>query len=1293
VDTAPSASSARRRTGECLAERFTIVDIAGKGGMGTVYRATDSLTGAPVAVKVVTSHTREASERFLREARVLAELAHPAVVRYLAHGINTEGEAYLAMEWLEGEDLSSRVARGALSLDDTLVLMRRVAEALAAAHTRGIVHRDVKPSNLFLVGCDPGRVKILDFGVARVGRGTQQLTGSGTVLGTFGYMAPEQAYESRDVDSRADVYALGCVLFECLTGRPAIQGEQVVALVSKTLLEVPPHVKEFRPDVPVTLDDLIARMLAKEPDERPADATAVLRELADMAELAEHGDGRGAPPPRVVSPSPGPVSMGGSELQLVSVLLARLEDPSKAATMTPEQPPMMTQIHDLAQRYFGKAIRLPDGTVLVKLVGGSGSAMDQAVRAAGCATELRAAHPKAVVAVATGFAETTGRLPLGEVIDRAAAMLVAHGEDITTLDGVTANLVETRFEVDDSSGVRVLRAPRGDGEQARTLLGRPTPTVGREKEIAQLVAEFDQCADERAPCAVLVTGPPGTGKSRLRHELLARLRVRKGVRTVITRADSVSAGSAFVVVRQVVRRILDAPSDAPEVVHETIATRLAGRIDNAEGRLIVEFLSELLGIPVQSEPSPILRSARGDPRLMAEWQRRSFEKWIKLEVRDPLVLVIEDLHWADLPTLSYLGNVLKEPDLPLMILGLARPEVHDAFPKLWAGKLHELPLSGLGKRAAGHLVRTVLGEVDTGIVERVVSTADGNAFYLEELIRAVAAGHGDALPDTVLAMAQSRVEQLDPIARRLLRAASVFGERFWVPGVAAIVGSQVDVPSWLAVLEDQEVVARWRDERFKGEAEYSFRHALMRDAAYATLTADDRVAAHRGAATWLDSIGEQDPLIMADQLEKGGEVAKAVPWLIRAAEAAYDGRDPVAARARAARGAANATGEDLGRLKMLEGASAGILGDYHTGFEASKVAIGLLPKGSGQWLMAISNQQYFRLMSASQTEVSDLLDAFAELPPATNAGGLYAMSLMRIVYSFSTGGRPEEAKIFLKRIEDTLAVAKEPDPSFLGWRSIAKIYRNAFGPDGAPDVVVASGRAAVAQFEELRDGTATPFGYFWLGVGLFMIGRVAEADATNATALRLARAAGNAIIVTQSEIFEPYARALATSNNEEDVETLVRLGTTMNPFFRASATALAGRVCMLRGETRRAIELAEAAAGRGGPYVDALSLSVLAASLVSDGRPAEALQAVARAEARQTQSPLYPTVLPLARAEALMALGRRAEAIAAIAQARRRILDTAEALTDPEDRASWLGNCPENVRTLALASDWLGEHS
>jgi serine/threonine protein kinase len=170
------------------------------------------------------------------------------------------------------------VARLPLSIDESLDVVRRASEGLAAAHERGVVHRDVKPSNLFLVGGDPAMAKVIDFGVARIESGAVGLTRPGSSLGTAGYMAPEQAVEAADVDARADVYALGCVLFECLTGRPPFVGRPAALLV-KVLRDKPPRASELREGIPDALDALVARLLAKDRAERPDDAAQVLKAL------------------------------------------------------------------------------------------------------------------------------------------------------------------------------------------------------------------------------------------------------------------------------------------------------------------------------------------------------------------------------------------------------------------------------------------------------------------------------------------------------------------------------------------------------------------------------------------------------------------------------------------------------------------------------------------------------------------------------------------------------------------------------------------------------------------------------------------------------------------------------------------------------------------------------------------------------------------------------------------------------------------------------------------------------
>ncbi len=297
-----------------VGDRFEIEHQIGTGGMGEVFRARDRLTGEIVALKILSEGRGHRTARFEREVELLAELSHPGIVRYVAHGETSSGELFLAMELLDGEDLNSRLERAPPTMSEAVKLAMRVAEALGAAHARGIVHRDLKPSNLFLPGGRLEQVKVLDFGIA-FREGGDAVDPHRILVGTPGYMAPEQAHNDRVIDARADVFAMGCVLFQCLTGTPPFAGDSAAAILSKILFGEAPRVSELWPEVPEDLDALVAQMLAKEPSLRPSDGTHLAAALATLSPRVHSATA--APWGRVVRAP----SLTSGERRLLSVVL------------------------------------------------------------------------------------------------------------------------------------------------------------------------------------------------------------------------------------------------------------------------------------------------------------------------------------------------------------------------------------------------------------------------------------------------------------------------------------------------------------------------------------------------------------------------------------------------------------------------------------------------------------------------------------------------------------------------------------------------------------------------------------------------------------------------------------------------------------------------------------------------------------------------------------------------------------------------------------------------------------
>jgi eukaryotic-like serine/threonine-protein kinase len=262
-------SDTKELLAEALGDRYSLQREVGRGGMATVYLAHDAHQPEPVAIKVMHSNLADAldSKRFRREMGIAASLAHPLIVPLHDSG-NAGGVLYYIMPYVEGESLYDRLQRERrLPLDDALRITHDVAAALGYAHSQGVLHRDVKPENILLAG---GRALIADFGLARaIGAADYaKLTETGVIVGTLYYMSPEQLREDRDLDQRTDIYSLGCILYEMLSGGPPYTGRSLTEVASRILRASVPSVRRLRADVPASVDQVIARALAKAAAER-----------------------------------------------------------------------------------------------------------------------------------------------------------------------------------------------------------------------------------------------------------------------------------------------------------------------------------------------------------------------------------------------------------------------------------------------------------------------------------------------------------------------------------------------------------------------------------------------------------------------------------------------------------------------------------------------------------------------------------------------------------------------------------------------------------------------------------------------------------------------------------------------------------------------------------------------------------------------------------------------------------------------------------------------------------------
>ncbi len=879
----PTLASTLTDAGGALAGRYRVRARLGRGASKEVYLAYDERLDRDVALAIVVGAASSdgARARVAREAQVTGRLGdHPNIVTVYDVG-ELDGVAYLVLRAMAGGSLAAALRRERPSLADVLRIGREIALALGHAHAHGVVHRDVKPDNIWLAA--DGSAALGDFGIAHR-EGAERLTAEGVVVGTVRYLAPEQI-RGDEVGPASDLYALGVTLYELVTGRPPFTAEDPAHVLTQHLTAAPLAPSQLEPSVPAALDSLILQLLAKAPERRPASATAVGEALAALA--ASPAAARSAPTPSVATPP----SADGAARRVVTVLAARVEgsDPEALHGVFERCSSVIERHGGTVERYLGDA--------LVCFFGLDASHDDDALRATRAAVELRAQTAELRLGIETGevflAAGPRGATITGAAItnaerlaERATVGEILLGDDVRHVVGAEAS-------IEPASG-RLLELAR---EQPALLRAPATPFVGRGPELELLREAFARVRSERACRLVTVAGPPGIGKSRLAGEFIAA--IGDDATVLAGRCLAYGEGTTYRALAEIVGGLGDDPR---------------GRVEQllADDEQAVRCVLGAAGL----SPEP----AQADETAWA--LRRLLER---IAPERPLVVAVEDVHWADEVMLDLLDHLVAlSSGAAILLVCLTRPELLESRPA-WAAPQPNRSLLVLDP-LAGEQARELAERLGAGqLAPRIARRAEGNPLFVEQLVAVDRGQDTGELPASIQAVLGARIDALEDGERSVLQRAAVEGRTFHRGALAELVPDEErrTIATRLVALTRTGLIGPDRPVH-AGEDAFRFTHDLIREAAYAGVPKQRRAELHMRVADWLEAQPAAADEIVGFHLEQSCQLtaelgATGQPQRRLAARAA--------ARLEAASRAALGRGDPSGASGLLERALALVQSD------------------------------------------------------------------------------------------------------------------------------------------------------------------------------------------------------------------------------------------------------------------------------------------------------------------------------------------------------------------------------